>query len=133
MSEVYERDSFFWAYVKWHYTQGLRELFGVAYNFLWFIAHFFSFKLLLKTLFVPWKKFSEHCGKKLNPGSFSSGFIINGLTRTAGFIVKVAVLTVGFVAYVLVSVLTFIVFIIWVLAPVILLGCIVLAITFFVA
>lgn len=132
MSEVYERDSFFWAYVKWHYSQGLRELFGVAHNFSWFIAHFFSFKLLLKTLFAPWKRLGEHYSGGLNLSSFFSSFIVNSLMRIVGFITKTVVLIVGFAAYILLSVFTFFVFIIWILAPVILLGSIILAVTFFV-
>ena len=60
MSEAYEREPFFLAYVKWHYSQGLRELFGVSGNFLWFVSNFFSFKLFIKTLFAPWKRLGEN-------------------------------------------------------------------------
>lgn len=108
MSEAYERDSFLTTYAKWHYGQGLRELFGVVGNFLWFIKHFFSFKLLLNTLFAPWK----------------------GL-RALGFLSKVLVLAVGSVAYAVVLTLSFFVLLIWILAPVVLIGSAVLSATFF--
>ena len=102
MSETYENGSIFIAYVKWHYGRGLRELFGVAGNFLWFVTNFFSFKLLLKTLFSPWKRLGENYEGGFNLGAFASTFIVNGLMRTFGFITRLLVLLVGFVSYILV-------------------------------
>lgn len=89
MSEVYERDSFWWAYFKWHYSQGLKEIFDATRNFLWFAKHFFASKNIL--------------------------FLI-----------------VKYLAFFLISVITFFVFVIWFLAPAILLGCLILAFTFFI-
>jgi hypothetical protein len=132
MSEVFERNSLFLAYVKWHYGRGLKELFGVAQNFLWFIANFFSFKLLLKTLFAPWKRLGERYEGGFDFGAFASTFIINSLMRIVGFITKIVVLFVGFASYILIFIFSFFVFIIWVFAPFILLGCLLLSVTFFV-
>ncbi len=132
MSEVYERDSFFWAYIKWHYSQGLQELFGVTGNFLWFVTNFFSFKLLLKTLFAPWKRLGEHYGGGFDLGAFASTLIINGLMRAVGFVTKTLVLLVGLISYILVLIFSLFISIIWLLAPVILLGSVILSITFFV-
>ena len=132
MSEVYERDSFFLAYAKWHYGHGLKELFGVAGNFLWFIIHFFSFKLLFKTLFAPWKRLGETYDGGFNLGAFASTLVVNNLMRAVGFVTKTLVLLVGVISYVLVSVFSFFIFIIWILAPAILLGSLILSATFFV-
>jgi hypothetical protein len=132
MSETYERDSFFIAYIKWHYGQGLRELFGVAGNFLWFVANFFSFKLLLKTWFAPWKRLGEKYGGGLDLGAWASSVIVNALMRAVGFVTKTVVLLVGLVSYVLVLIFSFFIFIIWILAPLILIGSIVLSVTFFI-
>jgi len=132
MSEFYGRDSFFLAYAKWHYGQGLRELFAVTRNFLWFVAYFFSFKLLIKTLFVPWKRLGEIYEGGLNLSSFSSTLIVNSLMRIVGFSTKILVLLVGFISYLVVLVFSFFIFIIWFLAPLILLGSLILSATFFV-
>lgn len=132
MSEVYERDPFFLAYVRWHYGEGLRELFGVAGNFLWFVTHFFSFKLLLKTLFAPWKRLGETYSGGFDFGAFASTFIVNSLMRVVGFVTKTFVLLLGLVSYVLVLVFSLFIFVIWILAPFILLGSAVLSATFFV-
>jgi len=132
MSETYEKDPFFWAYAKWHYGRGLRELFEVAKNFLWFVTNFFSFKLLLKTLFAPWKRLGEHYGGGLDLEAFASTVVVNGLMRVVGFFTKTLVLIVGLVSYVLVLIFSGFIFIIWILAPVILLGSAILSVTFFV-
>jgi hypothetical protein len=132
MSEVYERDSFLLAYIKWHYGRGLRELFGVAGNFLWFVSHFFSFKLLIKTLFAPWKRLGERYEGGLDFGAFASSLIVNSLMRAFGFVTKTLVLLVGFISYILVLMFSFFILFIWVFAPLVLLGSAVLSATFFV-
>lgn len=131
MSEIYERDSVILAYAKWHYGQGLREIFVVAGNFLWFVVHFFSFKLFLKTLFAPWKRLGESYGEGFDLNAFASAFIINGLMRAVGFCTKVLVLAVGVVSYCFVLAISLFVFIIWILAPFILIGSAILSATFF--
>ncbi len=132
MSEAYESDSFFVAYIKWHYGQGLKEFFGVTRNFLWFVVHFFSFKLLLKTLFAPWKRLGENYEGVFDFGAFASTMIVNGLMRAVGFVTKIIVLSVGIVSYILVLVFAFFLFLIWILAPFILIGSVILSATFFV-
>jgi len=132
MSEVYESDSFFWAYVKWHYGRGLRELFGVAGNFLWFVAHFFSFKLLIKTLFAPWKRLGERYEGVLHLEAFASALVVNGLMRAVGFATRILVLSVGLISYILVLIFSFFILIIWLLAPAVILGSAILSATFFV-
>ena len=132
MSEVYENDSFFLAYVKWHYSQGLKELFYASQNFLWFVVHFFSFKLLIKTLFSPWKRLGETYDGGFNLSAFASTLIVNSLMRVVGFFTKTLVLFVGATSYIVVLAFSFCVLIIWLFAPVILLGSIILSVTFFV-
>lgn len=132
MPDTYERDSLFIAYIKWHYGQGLRELFGVAGNFLWFVVNFFSFKLLLKTLFAPWKRLGETYGGGLDLEAFASSLIVNGLMRAVGFVTKTIVLVVGLVTYILVIIFSLFIFIIWFFAPLILLGSVILSATFFI-
>lgn len=131
MSEAYERDSIFIAYAKWHYGRGLKELFGVSRNFLWFVVHFFSFKILLKTLFVPWKRLGENYEGGLDLGKYASAFIVNTLMRAVGFCTKVVVLIVGFASYVFVLSLSLLIMLIWVLAPAVLIGSLLLSATFF--
>jgi len=131
MSEAFEKNSAFFEYVRWHYGRGLKEYFGVAGNFLWFVAHFFSFKLLIKTLFSPWKRLGESYGNGLNLSRYAETFIVNTLMRAVGFFTRVIVLVLGLASYVLVLTLSFLGLLIWILAPAVVIGSIVLAITFY--
>ena len=131
MSEVYERDSIFVAYSKWHYGRGLRELFGVAHNFLWFVAHFFSFKLLFSTLVAPWKRLGEHYSGGFDLGAFASTIIVNTLMRVVGFFTRSIILLIGFLTYLFVAVFSGFIFVIWFFAPMILIGSGILSVTFF--
>lgn len=131
MSEAYERDSFFVTYVKWHYSKGLKELFAVAHNFLWFIAHFFSFKLLFETLLTPWRRLGEHYTVGFHLEAFASALVVNTLMRLVGLLTRLLILMIGTISYLLVLVVSFFILLIWILAPVVLLGSLVLAVTFF--
>lgn len=132
MSDAFEREPIFWAYGKWHYGQGLRELFAVSGNFLWFVSNFFSFKLLLKTLFSPWKRLGESYGGVFEFEKFASALVVNSMMRVVGFVTKLIVLLVGLVTYLVVCIFALFVLLIWILAPFILLGSLVLSATFFV-
>ena len=65
-------------------------------------------------------------------GAFASTMIVNGLMRAVGFVTKIIVLSVGIVSYILVLVFAFFLFLIWILAPFILIGSVILSATFFV-
>ena len=131
MSEAYERDSIFLAYVKWHYGKGLRELLGVSRNFLWFVAHFFSFRLLSKTLFIPWKRLGESYEGGLDLGKYASTFIVNSLMRAVGLVTRSVVLIIGVASYLFVLAVSVLAFLIWFLAPAVLIGSLLLSATFF--
>lgn len=130
MSEVYERDSVFFAYLKWHYGQGVRELVGVSQNFLWFVKHFFSFSLLLRTLFAPWKRMGESYGTGFDFRAFAPR-LVNIIMRVFGFLSKTIILIIGFASYIFVFTLSLAVFFLWILAPALLLGSAILSVTFF--
>ncbi len=132
MSEIYRTDSIIWAYLKWHYAQGVRELVGVGQNFLWFLAHFFSFGLLLRTWVSPWKRMGESYGEGFNLGNFASAFIVNSLMRAVGFVSRTVVLIIGFCAYLFVLGFFLGVFLVWLFAPAILMASIILSATFLV-
>jgi hypothetical protein len=132
MSEAYDRDQIFVAYIKWHYGKGIKEYFGVVSNFLWFVLHFFSFKLLFRTLFSPWKRLGESYDGTFNLGAIASTLVVNTLMRFIGFVTRSAIMFIGIVSYLVVILIGFTVFIIWLFAPIVLLGCLVLAVTFFI-
>jgi hypothetical protein len=131
MSHELERESVFLQYVKWHYGQAIREIFEVTGNFCRFVAHFFSFKLLTKTLFAPWKRLGESYGDGFDLKVFASTLVVNTLMRLVGLVTRSVVLIVGFVSFIFVLVFSFFILLIWFLAPVVLIGSLVLSATFF--
>lgn len=122
----------FTAYLKWHYAEGLREMFAVFGNFLWFVSHFFSFKLLLRTLFKPWKRMGESYGDGLQLDKIASAFIVNTLMRVVGLVSRLIVLMVGFIAYIAILIFALVIFLIWLALPVLIIASAVLAFNFFV-
>ncbi len=131
MSKDYEDESVFTAYVKWHYGRGIREFFGVVGNLLWFIGNFFSFKLFSQTLFAPWKRFGEAYEGSLGFKRHAFKAVTETPLRIAGFIVRVSALIIGATFYFFVIGFSFFVFLIWALAPLVLVGSLVLSATFF--
>lgn len=132
MSEYYKTNSLFLEYAKWHYSKGAKELVFFCSNILWFITHFFSFSLLIKTLFSPWRKMGESYGRGLDLGRIASTFIVNSLMRFVGFITRTVVLLVGFCVLLSVCIFDLVILLVWFFAPIILLGCLFLSIAFFI-
>ncbi len=121
-----------WYYFKWHYSKGFAELINTIKNFLWFISHFFSIKLLLKTLFAPWRRMGESYGDGFNLEAFASAFIVNSLMRIVGFVTRAIIIFVGLVSYTIVLVFGLSIVFIWLFLPIILIGILILATTFIV-
>lgn len=133
MTKVYVGDQMVTTYFKWHYSRGIKEFFLILKNFLWFIAHFFSFELLTKTLFKPWKRMGErYGGDRFNLENIASTFIVNSLMRIVGFITRSTILFIGILSYLAILVIGSVIFIIWIFAPLVLVGTLVLAVTFFI-
>lgn len=122
----------FTAYLKWHYADGFREVFAVFGNFLWFVSHFFSFKLLIRTLFKPWKRMGESYGDGFELDKIASAFIVNTLMRVVGLVTRLIVLGVGFIAYIAILIFAMAIILIWLVLPLIIIASAVLAFNFFV-
>jgi hypothetical protein len=108
-------------YFTWHYTLAIKNLFHICLNFIWFIWNFFSFKILLKTLFTPYKRLTEHYNGGLDIERFLETIVVNLLMRIVGFIARSVVLILGLISLVIVSISSVFVLFIWLLLPFILL------------
>jgi len=89
------------SYFKWHYGKSFLELLGIIKNLLSFVVHFFSFKLLLKTLFHPWRRMKENYAHGLDLGSLFSSLLVNTLMRIVGLISRLVLIFVGLIALIL--------------------------------
>ncbi len=118
------------AYMKWHYGSGLVDFLNVYKNFSKFLIHFFSFKLLLKTIFQPWHRLKEKYTNVLDIENFLSSLLINVILRSVGFFTKIFVMIFGVIIYIIFNLLAVVLFILWLFMPIFLLSLFVLTITF---
>jgi hypothetical protein len=110
---------FLLAYVRWHYGKGFSEFVDIARNFFGFLLHFFSFKLLLRTLFSPWKRIGESYEKGLHIESVLSVFIVNSLMRVVGLFSRLSIILLGLAATLVFFVVSFVSSVIWLLMPIV--------------
>lgn len=110
------------AYLLWHLTTAWGDLWRLYTNTLWFLHNLFSIKLLLTTLFSPWRRLHE--AKELHgAGGVLGRIIINTITRLFGLIVRTAVIVFGLLSLVIFSLLSACLFALWIVLPLVAVGC----------
>lgn len=118
MTEVFS------GYFKWHYGRSFLEFFKIVKNFLAFLVHFFSFKLLLKSLFHPWHRMREDYPKS-DLGAFFESLLVNVLMRIVGFVSRIIIIFIGILTLFASLALSILMVMVWVFLPFIALGCII--------
>jgi hypothetical protein len=119
---------FIFDYLVWHYSQAFRDVSSFWMNIAWFVTHFFSMPLLLRTLFSPWKRVrTEHT--KYGLEDLAETILFNIMSRVVGAFIRVVLLVVGFVTLVLVFAGYISFLILWVFLPVVVLFSTVVGIT----
>lgn len=117
-------------YIHWHYGRAISSGFSIFQNFIWFLGHFFSMGILLKTLFQPWEKMVEERQPGLSFGNLASALLINLCIRFAGAIIRLAVIFTGLICMVAVTLGAAVVFVIWLAYPLFIMGFFGLGIVF---
>ncbi|MDB5204625.1 MAG: hypothetical protein JWP09_653 [Candidatus Taylorbacteria bacterium] len=105
------------SYFIWHYTQAFKDIFNLFRNFAWFVYHFFSIKVLSKTLFSPWRKLNESYEKGWNLNAFFETLVVNFIMRIVGFLVRLFIILTGIISLAFVSIVGATVFIAWIFLP----------------
>ncbi len=112
--------TFPFSYLVWHYTLAIRDFAIIIGNLLWFLYHYFSIPILLKTLFSPWRRLSEgYSHNILKPGDFFSTLIVNSLIRIFGFVVRSVMILVGILMWLSSLVLSILAMVFWLFLPII--------------
>lgn len=115
-------------YISWHYTRALSDLIYLFKSFVIFIWNFFSIQILLKTLFVPFQKLNAQRTKRFDLEEFFSALITNLLMRLVGFFVRSLFIILGIFCFIFFTIFYSVFFFIWLVAPFILAGMVVLGI-----
>ena len=106
-------------YFIWHYGRSMRDFFSIWGNVLWFGYHFFSMKLLVRTLFAPFKRFhQEYDLTHLDLGTLGQDMLLNLFMRLLGIIPRLGVLVAGLVFEGIVLAVGLLFFAVWLLLPV---------------
>jgi len=114
----YEKDrGMLFTWLRWQYLESPRLLIKIIGNFLRFNLSFFSFSLLLKTLFHPWRKYQESYGRGFDPKKFFSALSFNAISRVLGVIIRILVITIGGISTLFLFLLGLAAFIFWILSP----------------
>lgn len=108
---------FFSHYLFWHYTRAYRDIFAMYLNFAWFVAHFFSIPLLLRTLFAPWKRITAG-HKKFDLEDWAEAVTFNILSRVTGFLVRTVLIVLGLCVLSLLTALFLAFLLLWCFLPV---------------
>lgn len=117
-------------FFSWWYSRGWGYFVRLLIEKLRNIADFFSFSVLIRTLFAPFRQISTVEDNPYGgPMYYLSQFFDNLLSRTIGAIVRLLILIFGVIAFILDSVLSLLLVIIWPTLPLLPIACIILCVT----
>ncbi len=115
-------------YLYWHYLLAWRDGWQIYRDLLWFVGHFFSINILIKTWFSPWRRLGETYRGNFDLGAWLAALIINLAMRLVGIIARTTLIVVGGLSWILILLFGLVVIIIWLLLPLGLLGLLAMAI-----
>lgn len=103
--------SFLPRYFLWHYSVALLDFARATSNLFWFLAHFFSLELILKTFFVPWKRLGEA------QGMWVGRVVVNSAMRVIGVGMRLLLFSCALVSFVLLACAVIIALALWLALP----------------
>lgn len=105
------------SYFVWHYTQAFKDISNLFVNLVWFVYHFFSIKVLFKTLFNPWRKPRRVYENGQSAWALIGIFVDNLIMRVSGFCLRLIIIVWGIVLLGLIFIGWVLVVIGWVFLP----------------
>ena len=109
-------------YIRWHYTEGIRGLLEICGNFFWFGYHFFSLRLLARTLLKPFRRVRIEYGRTTSLEEIAENLAVNLFMRGVGFFMRSVVLILGSTVEVGIFFASIAVVVIWILFPAVIAG-----------
>lgn len=108
----------FFEYLAWHFSEGVHEYLTAWRNMHWFLYHFFSVSVLLKTLFQPFHRMQETYSRGFDPGLMLETFIVNTMMRIIGFFIRSVFLLGALVSQIAMAVIGIVFLFVFVASPV---------------
>lgn len=106
------------SYVYWLYGEGVSEFFRAWMNYHWFLYHFFSVPVLLRTFFAPWRRMQEAHTRGFDPERIAERLIINTVLRCTGIAIRSVFLIGALASQLLLLVIGAFLFIYFIASPV---------------
>jgi hypothetical protein len=107
-------------YFVWHYSRAYREIFSVWLNLMWFVIHFFSIPLLLRSWFSPYKRITEERKRSLNFEDLVGYIVINLMSRIVGAMLRSFLIIIGLVLLCVIAIVGLAVHVLWIFLPLLL-------------
>jgi len=120
--DVTEKQSIVSLWVSWFYIKMPKKIIEGWRNFLLFVLYYFSIKLLLKTLFSPWRKYAESYPRGIDIKKYLETFIFNTTSRVIGAIMRSFLIIGGVLCEFITFILGGIILLGWILSPVLLIA-----------
>jgi hypothetical protein len=117
-------------YLWWHYTNAYADIFYIWKNYLWFVNHFFSLPLLLRSFASPIMRIEEsEVNFFRDPGIFFEHLTINLLMRLLGVLVRAALIACALFFFCLIVLLGLFALFAWTFLPLIVVRLFVIGVT----
>lgn len=105
----------------WYFGDMSRAILRGWGNFLNFNLNYFSFLLLLKTFFSPWRRYKYSYGRTFEVWQNIETFVFNMMSRIIGAVLRIGLIILGLALEVLIFLAGAVIFISWLFLPVLLL------------
>lgn len=113
----YNNDMFLAGILSWWYSDGLSQRFNIMLERLASTGDMFSIKLLVKTIFRPFKMISADSSGSMSLSDHMRDFFDKLLSCTIGAIVRITTIFIGLIIMILQLLLNVIVILFWLLVP----------------
>jgi len=120
--QISEEKNIFVEWFLWQFYEAPKFLLEVWKNYLLFASNFFSFPLLVKTFFSPWRRYNWVYPKRFDVVEFFNTLISNIFSRFIGAVIRVVLIIMGLALQLFVFFAGIIIFIFWILVPFIILA-----------
>jgi hypothetical protein len=117
MQQAAQKQDIFTSWILWHFFETPKFLFEVWNNYFNYAANFFSFALLLKTFFSPWRRFVWSYPRGFDLQEYFITFVSNLISRILGAFMRIILIIAGIVLQILVAVVGLAIFLGWLLFP----------------
>lgn len=116
----------------WMYVDAPKAFLAVWKDLLWFVYHFFSIPLHARTLFARWKQLGE-VPQRRSLEDWASALLVNTLMRIVGAGIRLLAIVFGLAALLGGIVIGAICFLLWLLMPLVIVGCFIFGLILLVA